>query len=156
VRSLAVMRHVKIIERPNKTYPFAAIDQQTGEIPLRLTERGDLVALWDEWKDKATGEVLKSSTMAALAISVAVSGGSMGKSRQPQIILKTDQRNVILEWGLGRKLQAKSSGRDENRTFLEGAVLEVAVRNGRWVLTHVPAGPRPARPPTQHYFPTEE
>jgi hypothetical protein len=47
VRSLAVMRHVKIIERPNETYPFAAIDQQTGEIPLRLTERGDLVALCD-------------------------------------------------------------------------------------------------------------
>jgi hypothetical protein len=74
----------------------------------------------------------------------------MGKSREPQIILKTDQRNVILELGLGRKFQAKSSGWDENRTFLEGAVLEV--RNGRWVLTHVPAGPRPA----QHYFPTEE
>ena len=47
VRSLAVMRHVKIIERPNETYPFAAIDQQTGEIPLRLAERGDLVALCD-------------------------------------------------------------------------------------------------------------
>jgi len=41
------MRHVKIVERPNETYPFAAIDQQTGEIPLRLTERGDLVALCD-------------------------------------------------------------------------------------------------------------
>jgi len=25
----------------------------------------------------------------------------MGKSREPQIILKTDQRNVILELGLG-------------------------------------------------------
>jgi hypothetical protein len=25
-----------------------------------------------------------------------------------------------------------------------------------WVLTHVPAGPRPAPPPAQHYFPTEE
>ena len=59
----------------------------------------------------------------------------MGKSREPQIILKTDQRNVILELGLRGKFQAKSSGWDENRTFLEGAVLEVAVRNGRWVLT---------------------
>jgi hypothetical protein len=80
----------------------------------------------------------------------------MGKSREPQIILKTDRRNVILELGLGRKFQAKSSGWDENRTFFEGAVLEVAVRNGRWVLTHVPAGPRPAPAPAQHYFPTEE
>jgi hypothetical protein len=25
-----------------------------------------------------------------------------------------------------------------------------------WVLTHVPAGPHPAPPPAQHYFPTEE
>jgi hypothetical protein len=73
----------------------------------------------------------------------------MGKSREPQIILKTDQRNAILELGLRGKFQAKSSGWDENRTFLEGAVLEVAVRNGRWVLAHVPAGPRPAPPPAQ-------
>jgi hypothetical protein len=80
----------------------------------------------------------------------------MGKSREPQIIPKTGQRNVILELGLGGKFQAKSSGWDENRTFLEGAALEVAVRNGRWVLTHVPAGPRAAPPPAQHDFPTEE
>jgi hypothetical protein len=81
---------------------------------------------------------------------------AMGKGRERQIILKTDQRNVLLEMGLGGKLQARSSGWDENRTFLEGAALEVAVRNGRWLLTHVPAGPRPAPPPAQHYFPTEE
>jgi hypothetical protein len=55
--------------------------------------------------------------------------------------------------GLGEKFQAKSSGRDENRTFLEGDVLEVAVRNGGWV---IPAGPRPAPAQAQHYFPTEE
>jgi hypothetical protein len=29
------------------------------------------------------------------------------------------------------KFQAKSSGWDENRVFLEGDILEVAVRNGR-------------------------
>jgi hypothetical protein len=58
--------------------------------------------------------------------------------------------------GLGGKFQAKSSGFDENRTFLEGDVLEVAVRNRRRVLTHVPAGSRPAPSPAQHYFPTEE
>jgi hypothetical protein len=75
--------------------------------------------------------------------------------REPQIILKTGQRTVILELGLGGKLQAKSSGWDDNRTFLEGDVLEVTVRNGRWVLTHVPAGPRPAPPPAQRHFPTE-
>jgi hypothetical protein len=58
--------------------------------------------------------------------------------------------------GLGGKFQAKSSECDENRTFLEGDVLEVAVRKSRWVLTHRPAGARPAPPPAQHYFPTEE
>jgi hypothetical protein len=80
----------------------------------------------------------------------------MGKGRERQIILKTDQRDILLEMGLGGKFQAKSSGWHGNRTFLEGDVLEVAVRNGRWALTHVPAGPRPAPPPAQHYFPTEE
>jgi hypothetical protein len=68
----------------------------------------------------------------------------MGKSREPQIILKTDKRAVFLEIRLGGKFQIKSSGWDENRTFLEGDDLEVAVRNGRWVLCHIPAGPRPA------------
>ena len=67
-----------------------------------------------------------------------------------------DQRDIFLEMGLGGKFQTRSSGWDENRTFLEGDDLEVAVRNGRWVLTHVPAGPRLASPPAQHYFPAEE
>jgi hypothetical protein len=80
----------------------------------------------------------------------------MGKTRERQIILKSDHRTVILELGVGGKFQAKSSSWDENRTFLEGDVLEVAVRDGRWVLTHVPAGPRPAPPPAQHYFPAAE
>ena len=56
---------------------------------------------------------------------------------------------ILLELRLGGKFQAKSSGWDDNRTFLEGDVLEVAVRKGRWVLTHVPAGPRPAPPPAR-------
>jgi hypothetical protein len=55
--------------------------------------------------------------------------------------------------GLGGKFQQKSSAWGENRTFLEGDVLEAEYAR---VLTHVPAGPRPAPPPAQHYFPTEE
>lgn len=39
------MRRIKIIERPGETYSYAAVDRQTGEIPLRLTERAALVAL---------------------------------------------------------------------------------------------------------------
>jgi hypothetical protein len=80
----------------------------------------------------------------------------MGKGRERQIILKTDQRTVLLEMGLGGKFQQKSSAWDENRTFLEGDVLEVEYAMAARVLTHVPGGPRPAPPPAQHYFPTEE
>jgi hypothetical protein len=54
--------------------------------------------------------------------------------------------------GLRRKFAAKSSGWDENRIFFEGDVREAEVCNGRWVLTRVPAGPRPAPPPAQHFF----
>jgi hypothetical protein len=61
-------------------------------------------------------------------------GGTLGNGREPQVILKTDQRTILLELGLGGKFLAKSSGWDENQIFLEGDVLEVAVRNGRWVL----------------------
>jgi hypothetical protein len=61
----------------------------------------------------------------------------MGKGRERQIILNTDQRDILLEMGLGGKFQTRSNGRDENRIFLEGVVLEVAVRNGRWVLCHI-------------------
>jgi hypothetical protein len=82
--------------------------------------------------------------------------GDHGQGREPQIILKTDQRTVLLEIGLGGKFQAKSSERDENRTFLEGDVLEVEYAMAAGLLTRVPARPGPAPPPAQHYFPTEE
>jgi hypothetical protein len=51
----------------------------------------------------------------------------MGK-REPQIILKTDERKVVLELGLEGKFAAKSTGWDENRVFLEGDKLEVVVK----------------------------
>ena len=35
---------------------------------------------------------------------------------------------------------------DKNGIFVEGDKLEIAVKNGRWVLTHLPAGSRPAGP----------
>jgi hypothetical protein len=54
----------------------------------------------------------------------------MGKGRERQIILKTDQRSILLEFGIGGKFQAKSANWDESGTFLEGDDLEVAVRNG--------------------------
>jgi hypothetical protein len=48
----------------------------------------------------------------------------MGKGRERQI---TSRRTptLLLELSLGGKLQAKSSGWDEKRIFLDGDVLEV-------------------------------
>jgi hypothetical protein len=75
--------------------------------------------------------------------------------REPKIILKTDERKIVLELGLEVKFAAKSMGWDENRVFLEGDRLEVEVKSGRWVLKHLPAKPRsPA--PALHYFPDDE
>jgi hypothetical protein len=46
------MRSVKIIDEPDNTYPYAAIDRQTEEIPLRHHDRTELIALCRrlEWK----------------------------------------------------------------------------------------------------------
>lgn len=46
-------------------------------------------------------------------------GGFMSK-RETQIILKTDERKIVLELGLEGKFAAKSTGWDENRVLLEG------------------------------------
>jgi len=78
----------------------------------------------------------------------------MGK-REPQIILKTDERKVVLELGLEGKFTAKSTGWDENRVFLEGDTLQIAVKNGRRVITHLPA--KPVKPkPVRHYWSDDE
>ena len=73
---------------------------------------------------------------------------------EPQIILKTDERKLVLELGLAGKFAAKSTGWDENRVLVEGDRLEVEVKGGRWVLCHAPG--RPAAPkPVPHYFPED-
>ena len=79
----------------------------------------------------------------------------MGNGSTPEVILKTDQRTVVLELGTGRKFSAKSIRWDENKVFLEGDHLDIKVKDGRWVLTHHPAEPRKAPDPVEHYFPTE-
>jgi hypothetical protein len=77
-------------------------------------------------------------------------GGTMGKGRERQIILKTDQRNILLEMGLGGKFRTRSSGWGENRIFSKAMFVKLKSAMARWVLTRVPAGPRPAplRPST--------
>jgi len=39
------MRRVQIVEKPNETYSYAAVDRQNGEVLLRLSDRHALVAL---------------------------------------------------------------------------------------------------------------
>ena len=56
---------------------------------------------YSSWNQASATGPEAPTRQVALAISVAVSGGPWAKSREPQIILKTDQRNVILELGLG-------------------------------------------------------
>ena len=73
-------------------------------------------------------------------------------AREPQIILKADEHKIVLELGREGKFVAKTTSWDESRVFLEGDVLSVAVKNGSWVLTHVPAKPPE---PMQHYFPRD-
>jgi hypothetical protein len=51
-------------------------------------------------------------------------------------------------------IAAKSTGWDENRVFLEGDKLEVEVKRGRRVLTHIPAAPRKLEP-LRYYFPDD-
>jgi len=51
--------------------------------------------------------------------------GIMNKERKRETILKTDQRNLLLELGLQGKFAIKSSGWDENRVLVEGDRLEI-------------------------------
>ena len=76
----------------------------------------------------------------------------MGK-RGPQIILKTDERTVVLDWARW-EICRKINGLGQKPLFLEGDRLEVAVKSGRWVLTHLPADPA-APKPVRHYFPDD-
>jgi hypothetical protein len=68
---------------------------------------------------------MPTTSVGALAISVAVSGGSMGKSREPQIILKTDQRNVILELGLGKNSKQNQAAGTRTEPFSKAMLLKL-------------------------------
>ena len=39
------MRRVEIIKKPGETYGYAAVDLETGDIPLRLTDLATLIGL---------------------------------------------------------------------------------------------------------------
>jgi hypothetical protein len=100
-------------------------------------------------------DLQRSKTLGA-ALANRKPSNSWGSRSHSHNHLKTDKRTTSLEMGVGGKFQAKSSGWDENRTFPKAMFLKLRYAMARWVLTHAPAEPRPARPPAQHYFPTEE
>ena len=60
----------------------------------------------------------------------------MGK-REPQIILKTDERSIHLELGRGDNLIAKSIGWGENRGFLRATSSRSQSRTGAGVAPHL-------------------
>jgi hypothetical protein len=78
----------------------------------------------------------------------------MGK-REPQIILKTDERKVTLELGLQGKFSAKSTAWDENRVFLEGDKLQVAGQERSLGADASACRAASGAEPAQHYFPAE-
>jgi hypothetical protein len=87
--------------------------------------------------------VAADSTIAPIFAGGVASIAAMGK-RETQIILKTEERNLLLEVGRDGKFVTKTVGWGENRVSLEGGKLEVAVVNGRRVRTRLPAAPKQA------------
>ena len=79
----------------------------------------------------------------------------MGK-REPQTILKTDERSIHLELGRERTFNRQINRLGGKPGFLESDKLEVAVKNGRRVLTHLRAGSRPAAELLRRLFRTTE
>jgi hypothetical protein len=75
----------------------------------------------------------------------------MGKGREPQIILKTDERNLVLKLGARGKFVVKSSSWNENQAFLKDDKLEVAVKSGRLVMAHLPTGRQTLQAPGRFF-----
>jgi hypothetical protein len=75
----------------------------------------------------------------------------MGK-RKPQTIQTIDDRSIHLEIWCDGKFTAKSAGCGETRVFPRGRQVEVETVR-RWVLTHLPADPRPAADRLDAIFP---
>ena len=90
-----------------------------------------------------------------MAITVAPSGGLWAKGREPQIILKTDERDLVLELGARRKFVVKSSSWEKNRVFVEDD--KPRGRGQERPLGDDPSArrPPPEPPPVEHYFPME-
>ena len=74
--------------------------------------------------------------------------------RESAVILKTDERKSSSRSGTAANSRRNQRPGTKTRVFLEGDKLEVAVVKGRWVLTHLPAGPLPEPHRSSTTFPT--
>jgi hypothetical protein len=63
-------------------------------------------------------------------------------NREPQILLKADERSIVLELSRDGKFAAKSSGWGENLVCLEGRQARCCGQERALVLTRIPARPR--------------
>jgi hypothetical protein len=81
-------------------------------------------------------------------------GGLYGQARTA--ILRTEERNLLLEVGRDGKFVAKTVRWDETRSSSKATSSRSPWSNGRWVLTALPNGPARAPNPVQHYWPDEE
>jgi hypothetical protein len=121
----------------------------------RVTANGPLIPTGDGERALVTVQRRRAdfAIRAALAISDAPLGGLWAKRAEPQIILKTDKRNLVFELGAGGNssssqavgMRTGSSARRQARSRSRTAA-------GRW--PHLPAGSRQNQP-VEHYLPTE-
>jgi hypothetical protein len=78
----------------------------------------------------------------------------MGK-REPQTILKTDERDIASSSGVMGNLRPNQAVGAKTEFASRGDKLEVAVKNARWLQAPLPAGPPPAAELLRRYFPDE-
>jgi hypothetical protein len=71
--------------------------------------------------------------------------GLHGKG-EPQSVLKPDECSIVLELGHEGKFVAQIKRLRSKPGFPEGDKLAVAVKDGRWLLSHTPTKPQPPEP----------
>ena len=67
------------------------------------------------------------------------------QAKQAQIILKTDERNLVLELGARGNSSSSQAVGMRNRSSLRATSSRSLKKNGRWMTTHLPAGRRQNR-----------
>jgi hypothetical protein len=61
----------------------------------------------------------------------------------PEIVLKTDMKTILFEFGREGKFSAKATGWDENKVIKPGEKIEISLAEGPWLIVKMPP-PAPA------------